>query len=129
MGSQKSYGANNNKTSYSAVLHRYIDSKEMPSRYDKEPTQQPADTRNHAKAGTNDRDHDIALVRNGSEKRPSYDFKAHPNLPGIPVPYEYHVELKPGEPHGSKVRRWRRKIFNFLEGHKTFKSNLYHHFV
>ena len=128
MGTQKPLIANNNKVSYTAVLHRYIDSKEMPSRYDKDTNQHPLEHLNH----TTPRLSPDEKACNDSPKSQtnSFDFRAHPNLPGIPIPYEYHVEMKPESIYvESKERILRRDIFNFLEGHKTFSSRVYHHFV
>ena len=129
MGTQKSHSYNNNKGTYTAVLHRYIESKEMPSRYDKETNNHQMETINHSRAMPSHGDISPETASSCTEKG-SFDFKTHPNLPGIPVPYEYHIELKPESVHTeSRGRIMKREVFNFLEGHKTFASRVYHHFM
>lgn len=102
----------------------------MPSRYDKEPNSHAMEDLNHHSQSRPEGDASPETISSFYTDKGSFDFKAHPNLPGIPVPYEYHVELKTGDKNlESKGRIWRRQVFNFLEGHKTFASRVYHHFM
>lgn len=130
MGTQRSHGCNNNKGSYTAVLHRYIESQVMPSRYEKESNNHKMGEFDHSQARPGPGDVSPETTSSFFTDKGSFDFKAHPNLPGIPVPYQFHVECKPErDPVESRERVMRRDVFNFLEGHKTFASRVYHHFM
>ena len=132
MGTQRSHGWNNNKRSYTAVLHRYIESKEMPSRSDRGTNNHSIEMKNHLSSRLARGDISPETASSYTDKG-SLDFKEHPNLPGIPVPFKCGLEIAGNDPGTIVVpqasKRMKTKVFNFLEGHKTFSSRVYHHFM
>ena len=132
MGTRTSQGWNNNKRSYTAVLHRYIESTEKPSSSGMDTNNHSIEMVNHLSgrpAGG-----DISPETNSSyTDKSSFDSKAHPKLPGIPLPLNCGVEMT-GDGTETKEKKPTPKelktmVFNFLEGHKTFSSRVYHHFM
>ena len=126
MGTQKSHGWNNNKRSYTAVLHRYIESKEMPSR--EEANSHHIEMTNHASDRPSHGDISTESPSSNTGKS-TFNFQEKPNLPGIPLPLKYTENAPEVDVVGKDTRRMRTEVFNFLEGHKTFASKVYHHFM
>ena len=126
MGTQRSHGWNNNKRSYTAVLHRYIESKEMPSR--EEENSHHIEMTNHASDRPTHGNIKPESPSSSTEKS-SFNFQEKPNLPGIPLPLNYAGNEPEVDVAGKDTRKMRTEVFNFLEGHKTFASKVYHHFM
>ena len=127
MGTQKSHGWNNNKRSYTAVLHRYMESKEMPSRSDRGTNNHSIEMRNHLSSRPAHGNISPETTSSFTDKG-SLNYKEYPNLPGIPVPLKSGLEVA-GNSETQAPKKMKTKVFNFLEGHKTFSSRVYHHFM